>query len=81
MDLTYGIWRKSTYSAPANSCVEVAPAWRSSTYSNPGNDCVEVRPGTLVAVRDSKSPSRGSLAVSRPVWHAFVDCLIRPGTN
>jgi Domain of unknown function (DUF397) len=36
--------------------------WRKSSASGAGNDCVEVR-WTLDAVRDSKNPNAGMLAV------------------
>jgi Domain of unknown function (DUF397) len=51
-------------------------AWRKSSYSGGnegGSNCVEVAgTGALIAVRDSKNPSRGSLAFSPAQWRAFV---------
>lgn len=47
--------------------------WRKSSFSNGGNNaCVEVgwAPGAT-AVRDSKNPGGGMLAVPESAWHAF----------
>jgi hypothetical protein len=52
------------------SCAE----WRKSSYSSQSGNCVEVArnlPG-LVAVRDSKDPDVGLLAVSREAWQVFI---------
>lgn len=50
-------------------------AWRTSSYTtgSENSTCVEVglAPGR-VAVRDTKSRTRGHLAVSRATWRAFV---------
>jgi hypothetical protein len=66
-------WRKSSYSNGQSSCVEVKGIWRKSTYSNGQASCVEVRLGTpdAVAVRDSKNPAGGMLAVTPAAWSAF----------
>lgn len=56
MDLTRAVWRKSSYSG------------------GNGGQCVEVAanlPG-IVAVRDSKNPDGGTLAVSPAGWSALV---------
>jgi hypothetical protein len=54
-------------------------AWRKSSYSGGnegGSNCVEVASsGGQLAVRDSKSPGRGELAVSPAEWRAFLACL------
>jgi len=48
--------------------------WRKSSFSNGGGNssCVEVgwAAGTT-AVRDSKNPGGGMLAVPESAWHAF----------
>lgn len=52
--------------------------WRKSSYSaQPQGQCVEVAPSTQVAVRDSKNPEAGVLAVPRPAWTAFITGLKR----
>jgi Domain of unknown function (DUF397) len=51
-------------------------AWRKSSYSGGnegGSNCVEVAgSGNLIAVRDSKNPSQGSLTFAAAQWRAFV---------
>ncbi|MEU6199408.1 DUF397 domain-containing protein [Streptomyces sp. NPDC047061] len=51
--------------------------WRKSSYSNQdGGECLEVAAGlpspSLVPVRDSKAPSRGTLLFEASAWAAFV---------
>lgn len=48
--------------------------WRKSSYSGIGNgDCVELTSrSTRIAVRDSKSPDAGSLALDTSAWSSFV---------
>jgi hypothetical protein len=48
--------------------------WRKSSYSNAsGEDCVEVSSLlSAVAVRDSKAPSSGNLALGSQAWRAFL---------
>jgi hypothetical protein len=72
------IWRKSSRSGQGNNgnCVEVA--WRKSSRSGNGSNsnCVEIAfiaPG--IAVRDSKSPATGQLALPATGWHAFLSRL------
>jgi hypothetical protein len=50
-----------------------ASRWRKSSYSGSGNNCVEVAqdPGSC-AVRDSKNPDGGHLALSAGAWQAFA---------
>jgi hypothetical protein len=49
--------------------------WRKSSYSgSSGGQCVEVArnlPG-IVAVRDSKNPESGALAVTPAAWQALL---------
>jgi hypothetical protein len=49
--------------------------WRKSSYSgSSGGQCVEVArnlPG-IVAVRDSKNPENGALAVTPAAWQALL---------
>ncbi|MET8950714.1 DUF397 domain-containing protein [Streptomyces sp. NPDC004393] len=48
--------------------------WRKSSYSgDTGGDCVEVADLTLhIAIRDSKNPGAGALAVTSHAFAAFV---------
>ncbi|MGB3443418.1 MAG: DUF397 domain-containing protein [Actinophytocola sp.] len=50
--------------------------WRKSsrsTQNGSNGNCVEVSfPGLSVAVRDSKSPKRGTLVVSTAGWASFL---------
>ncbi|MFJ5774878.1 DUF397 domain-containing protein [Streptomyces sp. NPDC093094] len=78
------VWRKSSYSGPdGGDCVERAPLgtarWRKASYSgNTGGECVEVADLTsVVAVRDSKDPVRGTLTLSRVAWGDFLDSVTR----
>ncbi|MDL4772650.1 MULTISPECIES: DUF397 domain-containing protein [Thermomonosporaceae] len=51
--------------------------WRKSSRSSGSGQCVEVAAlGGLVAMRDSKAPADGTLALSRA---AFADLLARAG--
>ncbi|MFG2632951.1 DUF397 domain-containing protein [Streptomyces sp. NPDC048362] len=56
---TYGIWRKSSYSAggDGDDCVEIAP--------HP----------TRIAVRDSKDPARATLTFPAPAFVTFLEGL------
>ena len=52
-------------------------AWRKSSRSGGnegGSNCVEVAAGSggRLAIRDSKDPGGGQLAVSPAAWRAFV---------
>ncbi|MEU9347439.1 DUF397 domain-containing protein [Streptomyces sp. NPDC048278] len=50
--------------------------WRRSSYSNQdGGECLEVATDipSLVPVRDSKDPSRGTLLFEASAWAAFVE--------
>ncbi|RMB85494.1 DUF397 domain-containing protein [Streptomyces shenzhenensis] len=51
--------------------------WRKSSYTgNTGGECVEVANLTaFVAVRDSKNPEAGRLAVAAGTWTAFLHHL------
>ncbi|MEX2984495.1 DUF397 domain-containing protein [Streptomyces sp. C36] len=59
IDLSDASWRKSTYSAGQEECLEVA----------------DNIPGGLVPVRDSKNPSGPALAFPAGAWARFVDHL------
>ncbi|GGT03298.1 hypothetical protein Sdagh_57510 [Streptomyces daghestanicus] len=60
-------------------CTVLAPGdWRKSSYSGSGdgNACVEVAPlGLAIAVRDSKDPGRGHLALGEAAFGAFLAAL------
>jgi hypothetical protein len=87
IDLSNLTWRKSSYSnSDGGECVEVSDdllataSWRKSSYSNSdGGNCIEVATGipSLVPVRDSKDPSRGTLLFEASAWAAFVDGVKR----
>lgn len=48
-------------------------SWRKSSYSaNSQGQCVEVAAPDAIAVRDSKNPDGGVLAVPRTSWSAFI---------
>ncbi|WBB71684.1 DUF397 domain-containing protein [Micromonospora sp. WMMD1128] len=52
--------------------------WRTSTRSSSnGGDCVEVADNLtgVVAVRDSKDRTGGTLTFAPPAWHTFVGAL------
>ncbi len=47
--------------------------WRKSSWSGTNGNCVEIAfPGLSVAVRDSKSPDRGTLVLSAATWASFL---------
>lgn len=70
-ELTFGTWHKSSYSGGNSNCVEVA--WHKSSYSGGNSSCVEVaHSSTVVGIRDSKSPTTGTLTVPRAAWTAFL---------
>ena len=50
--------------------------WHKSSTSATNGDCVEVaRPGHIVAVRDSKNPAGGHLAIEPTAYTAFIATL------
>jgi hypothetical protein len=76
LDLTTASWRKSSYSADTNTCVEVAfldTDWRKSTHSSETATCVEVTfSGQAVGLRDSKNPTGPILTLPVPaLTHLF----------
>ena len=47
--------------------------WRKSSRSGAGNDCVELVVGRSgAAVRDSKNPEAGHLAIAVAEWQGFI---------
>lgn len=69
------VWRKSSFSngGTDSDCVEIGH-WHKSSYSeaNGNSDCVEVGLGPeLTAIRDSKNPGGGMLALSSAAWDTF----------
>lgn len=58
----YSTWRKGSFSAPENNCVELA--WRKSSYSVGENECIELGASlTGGRVRDSKNPGGPTLRI------------------
>ncbi|WP_181802584.1 DUF397 domain-containing protein [Streptomyces shenzhenensis] len=50
--------------------------WFKSSHSAADNECVEVAfHGPTTAIRDSKAPARGVLAVPHATFAAFVEAL------
>ena len=74
-------FRKSSYSAQRQECVEVAhiPAsFHKSSYSGHGQDCVEI--GSLpygAAIRDSKHPDAGHLPFPASEWTSFLNSALK----
>ncbi|MFV2196950.1 DUF397 domain-containing protein [Nocardiopsis sp. LOL_012] len=71
------VFKKSSYSAHGQNCVEVAhipTGFRKSSYSSAqSQNCVEVAELPCgAAVRDSKNPSRGHLPFPAAEWDAFL---------
>ncbi|HXL88354.1 MAG TPA: DUF397 domain-containing protein [Streptosporangiaceae bacterium] len=58
--------------------------WRKATMSSNGGSCVEVgttAAGRVAAIRDSKSPERGHLAVRPEVFAALLASVKRGELN
>jgi hypothetical protein len=74
-------FRKSTYSAQDQNCVEVAQiptTFRKSTHSGRDQNCVEV--GSLLcgaALRDSKHPDAGHLPFPKGEWASFLTTALK----
>jgi Domain of unknown function (DUF397) len=80
LDLSGARWHKSSRSSDVANCVEVAfldrPRWHKSSRSTDTSNCVEVAvAGPVVALRDSKNPTGGVLALPSPAWWAFTTAL------
>ncbi|MGW5876364.1 DUF397 domain-containing protein [Nocardiopsis terrae] len=73
-------FRKSSYSAQGQECVEVAhiPAsFRKSSYSSDRVNCVEVADLPCgAAVRDSKHPTAGHLPFPSSEWSGFLSAAL-----
>jgi len=58
--------------------VTTSDNWRKSSYSGggDGNNCVEIAAcPTHIAIRDSKTPARATLAFQTGAFTAFVEAL------
>ncbi|MGB6164329.1 MAG: DUF397 domain-containing protein [Pseudonocardiaceae bacterium] len=80
LDLSGAHWRKSSRSSDKSNCVEVTvlsgARWRKSSHSTDKANCVEVAVTVgAIAVRDSKNPAGGVLAVPPPAWATFTTAL------
>jgi Domain of unknown function (DUF397) len=70
-------WRKSSHSAGAQECVEIA-TWRKSSRSAGAQECVEVGSGaSVIGVRDSKDPEGPVLRFGAGAWRAFLRSVTR----
>jgi hypothetical protein len=50
--------------------------WHKSSHSSDTSNCVEMAvAGPVVALRDSKNPTSGMLALPAPAWRAFTTAL------
>ncbi|ONI83724.1 DUF397 domain-containing protein [Saccharothrix sp. ALI-22-I] len=50
--------------------------WHKSTFSGANSSCVEVaHSSTVVGIRDSKTPTTGTLTVPRTTWAAFLAAM------
>ncbi|MEV4924441.1 DUF397 domain-containing protein [Streptomyces roseoverticillatus] len=78
-------FRKSSYSAGSESCVEIAlpPAdsvtFKKSTYSTAAEDCVEIAlpqdTPAPIHIRDSKRPGGPTLRVAAEPYRSFTRAL------
>lgn len=75
MALAGAQWQKSSYSGTQTECVEVA-LWSKSSHSGSQGECVEVAVSPrLVAVRDTKDRTGGTLTLPAPAWTAFLTVI------
>jgi hypothetical protein len=51
--------------------------WRKSSFSGANSNCVEVAHTAIavIGIRDSKSPTSGTLTLPRTTWAAFLATL------
>jgi hypothetical protein len=50
--------------------------WRKSSFSGANSNCVEVAASSVaIGIRDSKSPTSGTLTIPRTTWAAFLATL------
>jgi hypothetical protein len=50
--------------------------WHKSSYSGANSSCVEVADFSVaIGIRDSKSPTSGTLTIPRTTWAAFLATL------
>ncbi|WP_084338171.1 DUF397 domain-containing protein [Actinomadura oligospora] len=82
MELSQTVWRKASRSNESgDNCVEVGAvprsAWQKASRSDEiGDNCVEVADARgRVALRDSKDPDAGVLALSREGFGAVLAAL------
>ena len=55
---------------------DFAVQWKKSSRSQLSQECVEYSHlGSTVALRDSRSPSRGTIVISDSAWRIFLDAV------
>lgn len=56
--------------------------WRKSSFSGAGNDCVELAVEHVgAAIRDSKNPEAGHIALVTTSWKAFLGAVKEDGLD
>jgi len=86
-DFSSAVWRTSSRSSDnGGACVEVGlppVSWRKSSRSDSnGGACVEVAATPdWAAIRDSKSPASGTLALSGAQWATFRRAVASGGLD
>ncbi|MCH0562033.1 DUF397 domain-containing protein [Streptomyces sp. MUM 2J] len=67
------VWFKSSYSDSEGECVDIALEWSKSSHSGSEGECLEIALSrTALHIRDSKTPTARTIAVSPAAWSAFL---------